>query len=760
MINGVIIINRFLAKSRPEESIQEHTNNLMENYYILKKLYPNIKYLNWEILKLACLYHDLGKMNTKFQNKIMKILGYKLLKDNLEHLDEIHHSFLSPAFLPKNKLEQKFNKVELKVLYQSIYRHHDKKDMPSFEDMKTIIEEDIAQYIDRFNIRDYDLLKELDISEGLNYKYRREVKDYIIPRTDSPDAFYSYVITKGLLNKIDYAASSYVGDKRLSVEVENENLKEKVNAFFINNRFSKNDLQIYMENNEDKNNIIIASTGMGKTEASLLWIGNNKGFFTLPLRVSINAIYDRVKEETIGFENTGLLHSDTYSEYLKRSNDNSFDDYYYHQTKQMSLPLTICTLDQLVDFIFRYPGFEIKLATLAYSKLIIDEVQAYSPEFIGYLICALKFITDVGGKFSIVTATFPPIIEHFMKENKIPFIKGPEFLKSQIRHKVKVIEDIIDINMIKSNYKNKKVLVICNTVKKAQEVYKKLQEIKDTNVFLLHSRFINRDRRKLENEIKAMGKTNCKETGIWVTTQIVEASLDIDFDVLYTELSDLSGLFQRMGRVYRNRELINAQDFNVYVYVGNDKELPSGISDGDRSMIDIDIFNYSKAELLKQGDRVYDEYLKMQMIRDVYTVENLKDSRYYKKIEDTVKYILEIEEYFFEKGEQKLRDIKNLTIIPIEVYEKNKNYINDILDKIRKLTGKENRTNREIEKENLKEFFVDIPYYMVQNMKYELLKIDKYNNIMILDIKYDEKLGVINAAVGKMESDNKSDNFF
>jgi len=756
----VNIINRFLAKSRPEESIQQHTNNLMENYYILKKLYPNIKYLNWEILKLACLYHDLGKMNTKFQNKIMKVLGYELIEDNLQYLDEIHHSFLSPAFLPKNKLEQKFNKVELKILYQSICRHHDKKDMPSFENMKTIIEEDILQYIEEFETKDYELLKELDISEGLNYKYRKEIKEYIIPRVYGSDAFYCYVITKGLLNKIDYAASSYVGDKRLSVEIANENLKEKVNAFFESNGFNKNDLQNYMENNEDKNNIIIASTGMGKTEASLLWIGNNKGFFTLPLRVSINAIYDRIKSESIDFQNTGLLHSDTYSEYLKRTNDNSFDDYYYYQTKKMSLPLTICTLDQLVDFIFRYPGFEIKLATLAYSKLIIDEVQAYSPEFIGYLICALKFITDVGGKFSIVTATFPPIIEHFMKKNNIPFIKGPEFLKPKIRHKVKIIEDSVDIDTIKKNYKNKKVLIICNTVKKAQEVYNKLKEIKDANIFLLHSRFINKDRRKLEDEIKVMGKTYCKDTGIWVTTQIVEASLDIDFDELYTELSDLSGLFQRMGRVYRNRELMDNQDFNVYVYVGNDRELPSGISKGDRSLVDIDIFKYSRAELLKQENEVYDEYLKMQMVRDVYTVENLKESRYYKKIEDTIKYILEIEEYFFDKGEQKLRDIKNETIIPIDVYEKNKDYINDILDKIRKLVGKENRISREIEKEKLKEFFVDIPYYMVEEKKYELLKMDKYNHVKILDIRYDEKLGVINATAGKIESKASDDNFF
>ncbi|TAH60527.1 MAG: CRISPR-associated endonuclease Cas3'', partial [Gottschalkiaceae bacterium] len=257
---GGDIINRFLAKSKPEESIQKHTSNLMENYHVLKILYPNIKYLNWEILELACIYHDLGKMNTKFQNKIMKILGYKILDDKLTHLDEVNHSFLSPAFLPKNKLEQRYSKEELKILYQSIYRHHNKKNPPSLMDIKIIVEEDISQYIKEFNVEGYELLESLDLSEGLNYKYRKEVKDYIIPRVDGVDAFYSYVITKGLLNKIDYAASSYVGERRLSVEIKNEDLKEKVDYFFERNRFSKNNLQDYMEAKRDENNIIVAST--------------------------------------------------------------------------------------------------------------------------------------------------------------------------------------------------------------------------------------------------------------------------------------------------------------------------------------------------------------------------------------------------------------------------------------------------------------------------------------------------------------------
>ena len=60
-----------------------------------------------------------------------------------------------------------------------------------------------------------------------------------------------------------------------------------------------NDLQIYMMKNRDKNVIIIAETGYGKTEAALIWIGNNKGFFVLPLKTAINAMYSRIVKHII-----------------------------------------------------------------------------------------------------------------------------------------------------------------------------------------------------------------------------------------------------------------------------------------------------------------------------------------------------------------------------------------------------------------------------------------------------------------------------
>ncbi len=67
--------NLFLAKTKNQETIMQHTDKLLWKYYQIRALYPNIPNLNWELLKTACIYHDLGKMNVKFQNKIMSKLN-------------------------------------------------------------------------------------------------------------------------------------------------------------------------------------------------------------------------------------------------------------------------------------------------------------------------------------------------------------------------------------------------------------------------------------------------------------------------------------------------------------------------------------------------------------------------------------------------------------------------------------------------------------------------------------------------------------
>ena len=128
----------------------------------------------------------------------------------------------------------------------------------------------------------------------------------------------------------------------------------------------------------------IAQTGMGKTEPDFYGLEIIK-VFTLPLKTAINEIYKRITKNIVEPKKKqliGLLHSDTYSKYIEDASDDEDIDVYYNKTKQLSLPLTVCTLDQLFDFVYRYRGFELKLATLAYSKVIIDEVQMYSPDLL------------------------------------------------------------------------------------------------------------------------------------------------------------------------------------------------------------------------------------------------------------------------------------------------------------------------------------------------------------------------------------------
>lgn len=724
--------NPFWAKSYPQkETIKQHTEGLLSEYDTLKKLYPEIKYLNWEILKIACTYHDLGKMNTKFQNR----LGAKL-SDQFPSIKEIHHGYLSPAFLPKEKLKSKFNEDELRILYQSIYYHHSRDKIDNSEELKVIIKGELLKYRDEF---EFD---RIDKTEKLYSSYVKYTTDRRIPDCeDTPETFYQYVITKGLLNKIDYAASAHI-----EVEIKNEDLEEKT-LNFLNGKYNgPNELQTYMLNNQDKNNIIIASTGIGKTEASLLWIGNNKGIFTLPLKVSINSIYDRVISK-IGFKNCALLHSETYSEYLKRNN-NELDIDYYEKTKQMSMPLTICTLDQIIDFIFKYEGFEIKLATLAYSKLIIDEIQMYSPELLGYLIVSLKYITSVGGKFTIVTATMPEIIVDLLKEEGISFSEPKVFLKkNKLRHRMKVLEEDINIDEIIKNYKDKKVLVIVNTVKKAQEIYDALIEklSNEVSINLFHARFIRRDRDKKESKIIEMGQNENVSKGIWVTTQIVEASLDIDFDVLYTELSDVSGLFQRMGRIYRNREKgLENGVYNVFVYVGGENRT-SGVGTNETSIIDYQIFDLSKKVILNYDNKEITEEEKIKIVKEVYSKEKLLNTDYYNKIKDTIKDASDIIAFTYESQEINLRKISNELVMPLNIYNENFQVILDNLDIIK---NSKNRKEKEMAKEFIKQFILGIPPYEYLYAKkidriIKEIEIDKHTIVKVLDYDYNFNSGLI-----------------
>lgn len=778
--------NNYLAKSNPRETIQEHTDNLLKQLEILEEIYPSL-FTNWDIfyiLKKACVFHDLGKMGTKFQ----KIISGK------RNEKQIPHGILSLSFLNakelKKEIAEKYNLIDKKdienkvrILAHAIAYHHERKLYYTDDELKSAVE-DLKEQIKNFN---YKNLEEKVIKE-ISKKYYQQKERIGYPKEIKTEedkkqmkVFNEYVMVKGLLNRLDYSASAGI-----DVEIKNDFLEKSLNEMLgrwkAKNPKSKwNELQNFAAEKRDKNIIAVAQTGMGKTEAGLLWIGDNKGFFILPLKTAINAMYERIINDIVKDDtrkkSVGLLHSETMERYISLSDmfDKKEDlDIYYTQTKQFSLPLTICTLDQIFDFVYEYKGFELKQATLSYSKVVLDEIQMYSPELLAYVIRGLKKITDMGGKFAVLTATLPGIVADLLKAEGIEFEMSKNFTKPElpVRHSVKVKENLIDTDLIVSKYNKNKILVICNTVREAQRTADELRKkVNENEVNVFHGKFIRKDRNEKEREILKLGNKNSKDYGIWVTTQVVEASLDIDFDILFTELSDLNGLLQRMGRCYRNRPWDKGNgEYNCYVFVGKDKEKNTGIGNGLDGVVDRQIYELSKELVKNKFSGIITEEEKMKYVSELYTTENLKNTEYYEKVQSTLNYLSLLGTSEKEKSEaqKEFRDIRSFTIIPKNIYEKYKKEIDEdvkFLNEYKKFSSEEKNVyerKRFNAKMRITDFTMSIQGYEIgKNGLYnnETIEIGKNQVIYIFDCEYDKKNGFRMKKNIKSEKECEEDNF-
>ncbi|TYV06636.1 CRISPR-associated helicase Cas3' [Listeria monocytogenes] len=725
-------MTEYLAKSKPAETIQEHTDKLLLNYQLIKELYPKIE-VDWYLLELVCLLHDLGKMNVLFQKKM--ICGGR-------PSGEIQHGFLSVAFVPVKKLKTLgYSKEDIKLVHTAIALHHERKGRTDVEQWKL----EIQKLREQWNDFSYEKLQD-------NAEYKEKISlDYFYPGSrifegnSAADAetFKKYVLLKGLLNRIDFAASGGI-----DVELENDFLMDSMEVQLghfkaENPEADWNALQKYMMQHQNENIVVIAETGMGKTEAGLLWLGNNKGFFTLPLRAAINAIYERITKNIVTTnqaERVGLLHSETYSQYLLHEGNAEMDiDEYYTRTRQMSLPITICTLDQLFDFVFRYAGFEHKLATLSYSKVIIDEIQMYSSDLLAYLILGLSYIDKFGGKFCIMTATLPGIVTDLLLENGVDFVQPEDkFVSSRIRHSMEMVHTEIESEFIKPFFNNNRILVICNTISKAKKIYSELKEhFQGEEIHLIHSQFIKKDRSAKEDAIFKDGQKDSTKKCIWVATQVVEASLDIDFDLLFTELSDVNGLFQRMGRCYRNRAL--DVDTNVYVFDGGAK-----VCSGIGTFIDKLIFENSKT-ILNEHAGVLTEEKKMELVERVYSTEALRGSEFYNDLRKTINYVKAFDSYELDKADvrRRFRNINSVSVIPEEVWQDNVEEINSYFAILRKTSKEISTKEKMIARTNLAEFMVSIPDYLYKKGECVVREINRYESVIEFKCGYSDEIGII-----------------
>jgi len=358
--------------------------------------------------------------------------------------------------------------------------------------------------------------------------------------------------------------------------------------------------------------LIEAPTGSGKTETALVYAAKllqqglaDSIIFALPTQATANAMLDRLEKMADNLFTEGanvvLAHGKSkLKDALEKILDTNKQTVQGQEeaTQQAVRWLTaskkraflgqigVCTIDQVLLSVLPVKHKFVRSFGIQKSVLIIDEVHAYDSYMYGLLEEVLKQQYQAGGSVLLlsatlpqqqredlarswqtkieITKTYPLITQVYADKTTKPF----ELLDAQQLPEQRTVHletwALADLQFTDDSLKKiidaaeqgAKVAVICNLVADAQDLAQRLQDITDIAVDLFHSRFRFIDRQQKEETVKALyGKDKDKRAvggRILVATQVIEQSLDLDFDWMVTQLCPVDLLFQRMGRLHRH----------------------------------------------------------------------------------------------------------------------------------------------------------------------------------------------------------------
>lgn len=262
----------------------------------------------------------------------------------------------------------------------------------------------------------------------------------------------------------------------------------------------------------------------------------------------------------------------------------------------------VCTVDQVLLSVLPVRHHFVRSFSIGRSVLIVDEVHAYDAYMYGLLQCVLEQQREAGGAVILLSATLPwhqrrRLIQAWQpdadvpKENDYPLITQitngqtitttlaksdrpqPREVLVQARRMPDCFpNDNVLAELIDAAEAGARVVVIVNLVDHAQRLTRALRDRTAMPIDLFHARFRFRDRMQREKEILAFyGKDQILERykngipsdsgRILVATQVVEQSLDLDFDWMVTQLCPADLLFQRIGRLHRDLAIVRPPGF-------------------------------------------------------------------------------------------------------------------------------------------------------------------------------------------------------
>ena len=518
--------------------------------------------------KEAASFHDLAKISQKFQDYI------NLDAKNFNSADEFEKA--RQKLKTTHTLESAFiyffaraNKdINFLANFFAILKHH--SDLPDIDYFLSSIGSTKAKLIDRlkkideiakranldididiYDFVDYflDLENELSKYYGLEsfFIFKKRYSRLIL--ADKFEAIFSESYQNlAVLNakKIDHYIDRI---KSLIATKKQDDYKDKAREIIFKN---------FKSNKDKKTFLIKAPTGIGKTFLALnlaLEIARNGNKRRIITAIPFTSIIDQTHTEyqkIIADQDVLKYHHLTS---YKSQNDDEQEQFMqkvfladiWHEN------FIVTTFNQLFfTFFSNHNKDNLKLETLRDSVVIIDEIQNIPRVLLKSIAAAFnEFSKRYNIHFIVMSATMPHIaaeLESFTELSE-PILYKREKDRYEIIYEpnIKGLDDLVN-EILK--HQDESALCVVNTISKAKKLYEALKNSSKKSVYLLTTHQIPLHRVQIIDEIKEKLEDGEKIT--LVATQLIEAGVDLSFDVGFREFAPIGAIIQAAGRVNRN----------------------------------------------------------------------------------------------------------------------------------------------------------------------------------------------------------------
>lgn len=595
------IHQEILAKSEQNGRVclYQHLKNVAD----VARVVANHQCLDAEIAVEGALLHDIGKTSPLFQQSLVS-------KDSRRPVAVFRHEIASLFFISLVKEEHRDAVIDMVVAHhKSMYKDVRELGILDLDDNMEDCFREHSRGFEEWSHIALEILESLgmkthEVSLGVaedNYEY---VIDYCENKSKGCSEW------RGLLMAADHMASAM----ETEFEMPLDKLFIKPDLSFYDRRNGLYPLSLLSADNARKHTLVTAPTGAGKTDF-LLRRCRGRVFYTLPFQASINAMYDRIKNDLSDTDaQIYLLHAASKLKVEGNKVEESI------MQRHVGASVKVLTPHQMASIVFGIKGYEAMAMDLRGCDVILDEIHTYSDVMQSIVLRIIEILVALDCRIHVGTATMPTVLY----EKILELLRGPDAvyevkldattIQSFNRHQIYKLDDMENAyDVIASAVKShSKLLIVCNQVKRAQELYETIGYLyPDVKKMLVHSRFKRMDRARLETDLREDFNKLENAPCIVVSTQVVEVSLDISFDVMITECAPIDALTQRFGRINRKRTRETIGHYKpIYVIAPPEDE-------NDALPYSLDVLNATFCVLPSDGG-IMEECHVQEMIDKVY----------------------------------------------------------------------------------------------------------------------------------------------